>query len=106
MFIQDRARPCESPMLRKHKHRQLLLQKHAIIEQLIADFTMAGITACEVEYMEARWKKEVWNMPFNGMTVVLDTRTDHLLANPETRELIHRQMLGLLVQRKQSVPKT
>ena len=68
----------------------------AIIEQLIADFTMAGITACEVEYLEARWKKEVWNMPFNGMTVVLDTRTDHLLANPATRELIHRQMLEVI----------
>lgn len=68
----------------------------AIIEQLIADFTMAGITACEVEYLEARWKKEVWNMPFNGMTVALDTRTDHLLANPETRKLIHRQMLEVI----------
>lgn len=68
----------------------------AIIEQLIADFTMAGITTCEVEYLEARWKKEVWNMPFNGMTVALDTRTDHLLAHPATRELIHRQMLEVI----------
>ncbi|MBQ8543163.1 MAG: 2-dehydropantoate 2-reductase [Bacteroidaceae bacterium] len=68
----------------------------AIIEQLIADFTMAGITTCEVEYLEARWKKEVWNMPFNGMTVALNTRTDHLLAHPATRELIHRQMLEVI----------
>lgn len=71
-------------------------KEHAIIEQLIADFTMAGITTCEVEYLEARWKKEVWNMPFNGMTVALDTRTDHLLAHPATRELIHRQMLEVI----------
>ena len=35
-------------------------------------------------------------MPFNGMTVALDTRTDHLLANPATRELIHRQMLEVI----------
>lgn len=67
-----------------------------IIEQVISDFTTAGVKAREVEYLEARWKKEVWNMPFNGMTVVLNTCTDRLLANAATRELIHRQMLEVI----------
>lgn len=67
-----------------------------IIEQLISDFNTAGITACEVEYHEARWKKAVWNMPFNGMTVALNTRTDHLLAHTDTRKLIYRQMLEVI----------
>ncbi len=67
-----------------------------IMDQLIADFNQAGVKALEVEYREARWKKAVWNMPFNGMTVVMNAQTDQLLANPATRELIHRQMMEVI----------
>lgn len=31
-------------------------------------------------------------MPFNGMTVVLNTTTDKLLKNPDTEKLIYDQM--------------
>lgn len=67
-----------------------------VFEQLIADFVNAGIQATTVEYHEARWKKAVWNMPFNGMTVAMNARTDQLLANPATRRLIHRQMMEVI----------
>ena len=67
-----------------------------IMEQLIADFNASGIKAAEVEYHEARWKKAVWNMPFNGMTVVMDAQTDKLLQNPSTMALIRRQMLEVI----------
>lgn len=67
-----------------------------VLEDMIADMHDAGITANQVEYNEARWKKAVWNMPFNGMTVALDTRTDLLLANPATKELIREQMMEVL----------
>lgn len=67
-----------------------------VLEDMIADMRDAGITANQVEYNEARWKKAVWNMPFNGMTVALDTRTDLLLANPATKELIREQMMEVL----------
>ncbi|MBP3668908.1 MAG: putative 2-dehydropantoate 2-reductase [Bacteroides sp.] len=67
-----------------------------IMDQLIADFNQAGVKALEVEYREARWKKAVWNMPFNGMTVVMNAQTNQLLANPATRELIHRQMMEVI----------
>ena len=60
--------------------------------QLIAEMKAAGIGAADVEYREARWKKAVWNMPFNGMTVALNTSTDRLLANPATLRLIRQQM--------------
>lgn len=66
------------------------------MEQLIADFNASGIKAAEVEYHEARWKKAVWNMPFNGMTVVMDAQTDKLLQNPSTMALIRRQMLEVI----------
>ncbi|MBQ8672764.1 MAG: 2-dehydropantoate 2-reductase [Bacteroides sp.] len=67
-----------------------------VFNQMMTDFIGAGIKTAEVEYHEARWKKAVWNMPFNGMTVALNTQTDQLLANPHTRKLIHRQMLEVI----------
>ena len=47
----------------------------ALFQQLVADFRQAGIRTGVVEYHEARWKKAVWNMPFNGMTVALNRQT-------------------------------
>jgi len=63
--------------------------------QAVADFRSAGIETHEVEYQEARWKKAVWNMPFNGMSVALLARTDQLLSS-ETESLIHEQMLEVI----------
>lgn len=67
-----------------------------IISKVVDDFNQAGVDAHEVEYNEARWKKAVWNMPFNGMTVALDTQTDILLRNPATMRLIRTQMLEVI----------
>lgn len=64
--------------------------------QILTDFQEAGIEAAEVPYLEARWKKAVWNMPFNGMTVALNTSTDKLLKNPFTRQLIYDQMMEVI----------
>ena len=38
-----------------------------LVQDVVSDFVEAGIDAHEVEYHEARWKKAVWNMPFNGI---------------------------------------
>ena len=66
------------------------------MQQLVADFVAAGINTRQVEYHEARWKKAVWNMPFNGMTVALNTSTDQLLKNSFTRKLIHDLMMEVI----------
>lgn len=71
-------------------------RNEVIFQQLLADLNQAGVSTKSVEYDEARWKKAVWNMPFNGMTVALNTRTDLLLKNPKTRGLIHDQMLEVI----------
>ena len=63
---------------------------------ILNDFTNAGIKAASVPYEEARWKKAVWNMPFNGMTVALNTQTDLLLKNPATRQLIRDLMMEVI----------
>lgn len=67
-----------------------------LIDAVLTDFIESGIDAHEVEYYEARWRKAVWNMPFNGMTVALQTQTDRLLACPATRQLIYEQMMEVI----------
>lgn len=67
-----------------------------LMQQVAADFNAAGVKAGIVEYEEARWKKAVWNMPFNGMTVALNTQTDILLRHPATRRLIREQMMEVV----------
>ena len=71
-------------------------QDEALLMQVLADFNAAGLKAGLVEYHEARWKKAVWNMPFNGRTVALNTRTDLLLKHPSTRQLIREQMMEVI----------
>ena len=68
-----------------------------VIDTLIADFDKAGVKVFDVDYLEARWKKAVWNMPFNGMSVVLNAQTDQLLADASTRTLIKAQMMEVVM---------
>ena len=66
------------------------------MDAVVGDFRAAGVDANEVEYLEARWEKAVWNMPFNGMTVARNTQTDLLLKNPTTLQLIKDQMMEVV----------
>ena len=68
----------------------------ALMQAVVDEFRQAGIETGLVEYHEARWKKAVWNMPFNGMTVALHTQTDQLLKNKSTRQLIRDQMMEVV----------
>ena len=67
-----------------------------LMQAVVDEFRQANIETGLVEYHEARWKKAVWNMPFNGMTVALHTQTDLLLKNPSTRQLIREQMMEVV----------
>src|ERR1017187_2776719 len=50
----------------------------------------------EVELAEnldvARWQKLVWNIPYNGLSVVLDATTTELMTQPHTRQLVEEIM--------------
>jgi len=49
----------------------------------------AGIASgLEDDLLLARWKKLLWNIPFNALSVILDARTDELMANDDAVELI------------------
>ena len=67
-----------------------------LMQAVVDEFRQAGIETGFVEYHEARWKKAIWNMPFNGMTVALHTQTDLLLKNQSTRQLIREQMMEVV----------
>ncbi len=63
--------------------------RQAILEAMAALFEKAGIN-CKViqDLVQARWHKLVWNVPFNGLSVLLDAGTEGLMKNPDSRELI------------------
>jgi len=53
------------------------------------DLTAAGVAARPIPNLAAgRWKKLVWNIAYNGLSVVLDAQTDELMTQPATRALV------------------
>ncbi|MEB3278003.1 MAG: putative 2-dehydropantoate 2-reductase [Lyngbya sp.] len=63
------------------------------MQQIAEDFNNTGIP---VELSEnlllARWKKLVWNIPYNGLSVVLNAKTDELMNAPDSRILVEEIM--------------
>jgi len=63
------------------------------LERLGTDLQNAGISVKLIDDLPlARWKKLVWNIPFNGLSVVHNILTNQLLENPGTRALCERLM--------------
>jgi len=63
------------------------------LEQLVSDMQSADISAKPIEDLPlARWKKLVWNIPFNGLSVTRNALTDQLLKEPDTRRLCETLM--------------
>ncbi len=57
------------------------------------DFRRAKVETQLTEDLEvARWHKLVWNIPYNGLSVVLDATTKELMAHPESRKLVEAIM--------------
>jgi 2-dehydropantoate 2-reductase len=56
------------------------LQRAGIPVQLLDDFRVA------------RWNKLVWNIPYNGLSVILNATTTELMTNPDTRQLCEQIM--------------
>lgn len=56
--------------------------------QLVQLFNAAGVRSQYVDVLQARWQKLVWNVPYNGLSVVLDARTGAMMADPASHALI------------------
>lgn len=80
------------------------------MQQIANDFERAGIKMELVEdLLLARWQKLVWNIPYNGLSVVLDARTDELMSNAHTRSLVEELMWEVVAGAKscdRTIPKT
>ena len=61
-----------------------------VLTQVIEDLQSTGIPAKLIDYQGARWRKCVWNIPFNGLTVVLNTSTKAIVNNPASCDLVRR----------------
>jgi 2-dehydropantoate 2-reductase len=70
--------------------------QHGITKRMHAiahDFQRAGIPIQLAEDLAvARWQKLVWNIPYNGLSVILNANTDALMADTHTRHLVEQIM--------------
>jgi 2-dehydropantoate 2-reductase len=65
----------------------------ARMEEIAKDFEDAGIPIELTEdLLLARWQKLVWNIPYNGLSVILNATTDELMKDVHTRELVEQLM--------------
>lgn len=67
------------------------------LENVSKAFKQAKITVRLSENLgEARWKKLVWNAPFNGLSVVLNATTDKIISNRSSRLLSKEIMMEVI----------
>ncbi len=63
------------------------------VEQGASLFHQAGIDSVAMGNLDkARWQKLVWNVPYNGLSVVLNASTTPLMADADSRALIQGLM--------------
>ncbi len=64
-----------------------------MVEEIASDMNGSEIPADIVKDLpEARWRKLLWNIPYNGLCVQLDCNTDRIMKTPSSREIIQRLM--------------
>jgi 2-dehydropantoate 2-reductase len=58
------------------------------VAAVVQDLQASGTDAiADPDLALARWRKLVWNVPFNGLSVVLNAATDRLIGDPAIRAL-------------------
>ncbi len=66
-----------------------------------ADFEKAGIPIkLREDLLLARWQKLVWNIPYNGLSVILDATTNELMADASNLELVKELMYEVVAGAK------
>jgi 2-dehydropantoate 2-reductase len=76
-----------TPLSRDRRERYRAASPRAT--QIATLFTQSKIRTTPIpNLLEARWSKLTWNIPFNGLTTLLDVPTDALLTTPDSVRLI------------------
>ncbi|AGZ34467.1 MULTISPECIES: putative 2-dehydropantoate 2-reductase [Pseudomonas] len=73
----------------------------AIVEEGAGLFRTAGIDSKAMSNLDqARWQKLVWNVPYNGLSVLLRASTTPLMADADSRALIQALMAEVVLGAK------
>ena len=63
------------------------------MKKIAEDFTKAGI---EIKFsqdlLQSRWQKLVWNIPYNGLSVILNATTSQIMSEQSSRYLVEEIM--------------
>ncbi len=80
------------------------------LREIAGDLETAGIPIQFAEdLLLARWKKLVWNIPYNGLSVVLNARTDEIMAHESTRllsEALMREVVAIAAAYNREIPES
>jgi 2-dehydropantoate 2-reductase len=64
-----------------------------LMRSIAADLAVSGTEAIlDEDLVRARWRKLMWNVPFNPLSVILDASTAELMGDPATVALVGRIM--------------
>jgi 2-dehydropantoate 2-reductase len=68
------------------------------MQQIGDDFKKAGVSPVELsaDLQVARWQKLVWNIPFGGLCITMNTNTHRIMQGKSSRKLAESIMLELI----------
>lgn len=76
-------------LLGEHTQDQQPCPPPPVMKAIAADFSRAQVPVDTTDDLPmARWQKLVWNVPYNGLSVVLDATTEEMMADDGVRSLI------------------
>lgn len=62
-----------------------------LLQRILDDMIASGIEAYLTDDLPTtKWKKLMWNIPFNGLSVLLNASTDAIMGDPDSRLLARR----------------
>jgi len=62
-----------------------------MLQEVLQDMVASGVEAYLTEDLPTtKWKKLMWNIPFNGLSVLLNASTDAIMNDPDSRLLARR----------------
>jgi 2-dehydropantoate 2-reductase len=77
-----------------------------VMHRIAADLTAAGVAVdMSPDLIEARWRKLVWNIPFSGLTTLLQVDTARVINWPPAQELV-KDIMQEVVEGAQALGRT